>query len=240
LREALALGFRGAEADVFRVGADLLVGHERREVRPGYSLSRHYLEPLREQFRACGRILSDSTPFYLNVELKETDSLAFTHLVSELRQYEELFRGSPPRPGPAVRVTLVGWWPRNGGPPWPDYLRVQSEMERGLAARHSDHPVGLVSIDFGKVVRWRGRGAVPPADSAILAWARELSARAGVPLRVHHAPAQPVVYQWLLSESVTLIGTTNLTRTRELLSQLGEGQVQGSRTGSSAPGQTRR
>ena len=221
LLDALELGFRGVEADVFRVGTDLLIGHDRRELRPGYTLSRSYLEPLRERHHACGRILSDGTPFFLNVELKEADTAAFRYLVNELRDYEELFRGSASSPEPAVRVTLVGWWPLADVLPWPDYVRVQlgGERER-VAARRTDRPVGLVSIDYGKVLRWRGRGDVPNADKATLARVREVSGQVGVPLRVHHAPADSAVYRWLLSENVTLIGTTNLKRTRELLVKL--------------------
>jgi len=59
-------------------------------------------------------------------------------------------------------------------------------------------------------LRWSSRGAV-------LATARALAAAAGVPLRVHHAPVNARLYQWLRSEGVTLIGTTDLARTSEVL-----------------------
>jgi len=70
-------------------------------------------------------------------------------------------------------------------------------------------PVTLVTIDYGRALRGSGRGAV-------LATARALAA-AGVPLRVHHAPVNARLYQWLRSEGVTLIGTTDLARTSEVL-----------------------
>jgi hypothetical protein len=50
--------------------------------------------------------------------------------------------------------------------------------------------------------------------------ARELSAQFGVPVRVHHAPPDSRVYRWLLLEKATLIGSTDLRRTRELLTEI--------------------
>jgi hypothetical protein len=221
LLDALELGFRGVEADVFRVGTQLLVGHDRRALRPGYTLSRLYLDRLRERYHRCGRVLADGAPFFLNVELKEADTTAFRYLLDALRRYDELFQGSAPGARPAVRVTLVGWWPIGNTLAWPDYLRVQRVIERDRAAGGStDRPVGLVSIDYGKVLSWRGRGDVPTADKQTLARAWDLSAKLGVPLRVHHAPPDSRVYKWLVLENVSLIGTTDLKRTRILLTQI--------------------
>jgi hypothetical protein len=230
LLDALELGFRGVEADLFRIGSELLVGHDRRELQPSHSLSRLYLEPLRERQRACGFLLSDNTPFFLNVELKEADTTAFRYLLNELRAYEELFRSSARGADPPVRVTLVGWWPIVDAIQWPDYLGVQVVVERRRAATVPRNPplIGLVSIDYRKVLRWRGRGDVPDADEKELAGARELAAGLTVPLRVHHAPIDRRVYKWLLSSGVTLIGTTHLSRThlllQEVLCQLPNGQ----------------
>jgi len=39
----------------------------------------------------------------------------------------------------------------------------------------------------------------------------------GVPLRVHHAPEDRRVYQWLLKEGVSLLGASDLDRTHSLL-----------------------
>lgn len=219
LLDALDLGYRGAEADLFRVGTELRVGHERSELRPAHTLAGLYLEPLRERRRVCGYVLADHSPFFLNIELKDADSTAFSYLVVELSRYEELFR--PPAPGATalVRVTLVGWWPRTGEPTWPDYLGRQLVVERGrtTSVPTGSRPIGLVSIDYGKVFSWRGHGDVPAVDRDQLAAARGLATTLAVPLRVHHVPVDRRVYRWLLSEGVTLLGTTDLRRTSSLL-----------------------
>ena len=213
LIDALALGYRGVEADVFRVADELLVGHTRSETQASRTLSRLYLEPLLARQRACGSVLADRTPFFLNIEIKEPDSAAFALLLTDLSKYPELL--------PSLHVTLVGWWPTPiaGGRPWPRYVRHQLVVQRSGATLPVDSAsIGLVSIDYGKVFRWRGSGAIPAADSATISRAAELAARMGVPLRVHHAPEDVRVYTWLLKGGVTLLGTTNLERTRSLLS----------------------
>ncbi|HET8712515.1 MAG TPA: hypothetical protein VFM23_02400 [Gemmatimonadales bacterium] len=176
--------------------------------------------PLRERFRACGFVLSDSSSFFLNIEIKEADSAAFRHLVTRLRAFEELFVPAASA-APPVRVTLVGWWPSNADTTWPSYLRVQAVFDRSIPSGRQDSlPVGLVSIDYGKSLRWSGRGPVPATATGRLAAARESAAADGVALRVHHVPTSETVYRWLLGEGVTLIGTTDLRRTESILQRL--------------------
>lgn len=215
LLDALALGYRGVEADLFRVDTALGVGHDRKELRGARSFVQLYLAPLRTRLRECGYILPDSTAFLLDVELKENDPEAFRLLIDRLREYAELFAARRNGGAPPVRVALVGWWPAAPArPPWPSYLGVQVIVDdRGRALGDTTGvPVALVTIDYGRALHGSGRGAV-------LATARALAAAAGVPLRVHHAPVNARVYHWLLSEGVTFIGTTELVRTSELLRQ---------------------
>ena len=219
LQDALALGFRGVEADVFRVGTELVVGHERSSLQPIRTLASLYLEPLRERVHACGYVLSDSTPFILNIELKEADSTAFRSLIDQLRQFDELFDASPPGPAP-VQVTLVGWWPSGDWDGWPEYVRVQRIVTRNGLTATTSAPVGLVSLDYGSVLNWPGRGPLSPATLHALDAARDSARAIAAPLRVHHVPVNEAVYRWLLAQEGTLIGTTDLKGTRALLERI--------------------
>jgi len=221
LLDALAGGYRGAEADLFRVDTVLAIGHARRELRPLLTFARIYLEPLRERLRRCGHVLPDSSVFLLTVELKEQDPRAFGLLLGQLRAYDDLFHARAPGAKPPVAVVLVGWWPAPGAtaPHWPPYLGAQVIVGAGGTVRGDTAalPIALITIDYGKAIDWSGRGPIPASRQAVVATARRLAVRYGVPLRVHHAPVDLRVYQWLLSEGVTLIGTTDLARTGELL-----------------------
>lgn len=219
LLDALELGYRGAEVDLFRVGDALQVGHDRDELQATRTLARLYLDPLRDRLQKCGLILADSTTFLLNVDLKEEDDAAFRLLVNELARYPELFRPLRPGAGPAVCVALVGWWPPAGVPNWPEGVGVQLVVSDSGIVRGdiSDRPVALITIAYGRGFTRAGRGEIPPRALAALAEARRLAATYGVPVRVHHAPASSGVYRWLLAEGVTLIGTSDLEQTRALL-----------------------
>lgn len=217
LHEALALGYRGVEADVFRVGADLVVGHDRGALRGASTLSHLYLAPLRERLHTCGYVLSDSTPLFLNIELKEADPAAFQYLLGQLREFEELFAARQTG-GPAVQVTLVGWWPNPDSVAWPDYLRVQLAIEQLEHIPVIDSArVGFVSVDYEKYLRWRGGSDAASVAQRTIMTAHELARTLRKPLRVHHVPADLSVYSWLLWQGVTLIGTTELTRSRTIL-----------------------
>lgn len=220
LHDALALGYRGVEADVFRVATELVVGHDRGALRGAGTLARVYLQPLRDRLHTCGYVLSDSTAFFLNIELKEADPVAFQYLLSQLREVEELFAARQAG-RPAVQVTLVGWWPSPDSVAWPDYLRVQLAIEQLANIPVIDSArVGFVSVDYEKFVRWGGRGAVPKAAERMLGVARESARSVAAPLRMHHVPPDAAIYKWLLSEGVTLIGASDLKRSRTILEPL--------------------
>ena len=219
LRDALSLGFRGVEADVFLVGTELVVGHERSRLQPLRTLASLYLAPLRERLHACGYVLSDSTPFFFNIELKEADTTAFRSLIGQLRQFDELFHASPSGPAP-VQVTLVGWWPSGAWDGWPEYVRVQRIVTRNGMTATTSAPVGLVSIDYGRVLNWPGRGPLSPAAQHALDAARDSARAIAAPLRVHHVPVNEAVYRWVLAREGTLIGTTDLKGTRALLERI--------------------
>lgn len=223
LHDALALGYRGVEADLFRLDTALVVAHARRERRATNAFARLYLDPLRDRVRRCGRVLPDSTSFLLNVELKEADERAFRLLLDALGRYPELFH--PPGAGgtPPVRLVLVGWWPSvaRGEARWPEYLGVQ-HVVAGSGAGHADTTlaISLITIDYGKTLRWNGEGPVPAKSVRALAEARRLAMERGVPLRVHHAPEDLRVYRWLVAGGVTFVGAIDLARTRDLLGRL--------------------
>src|SRR5262249_40240292 len=71
LLDALDHGFCSIEADIFLVSDQLLVGHERRDLRPERTLEKLYLDPLRERVKANGgRVYPGGPAFYLLIDVK--------------------------------------------------------------------------------------------------------------------------------------------------------------------------
>jgi hypothetical protein len=227
LRDALALGFRGAEVDVFLAGGRLMAAHERRSIRPGRSLEALYLEPLRGMLRRCGRMLGQAGPFLLNIEIKESSPTTYDTLISTLTRYSDLFSADSPLSGP-VEVVLVGWHPpapKLDGR-LPPYVRLQHRVTRQGMAADTSRLIRLISLDYGKTIGWSGTGEPP---SHLEAWLTGLRrARDAGPhrlARVYDVPPDSTIFRLLLSGGVDLIGVKDLQRGQGTLSLTTRGSL---------------
>ena len=91
LLDALARGFDSVEADVWLVDGELLVAHDRRDVRPGRDLRTLYLEPLRARVRAGGGAVHAGRPdFVLLVDVKSAAAPTYAAVAAALADYAEI------------------------------------------------------------------------------------------------------------------------------------------------------
>lgn len=222
LRDALRLGYRGIEADVFLVEGEIRVAHDRGGTRPGRTLQSLYLEPLRAIAAECGRITSASEPFWMNVEIKEESRATYDTLCAVLAQYSDLLwvvEHGEERPG-AVLVTLVGWHP-----PIDDLAResrrwvhVQQQVVTRSMHFEPSPVVRLVSLNYGKTIRWSGRAPMP---SSAQGWLDALQfAKGSAPgriARVYNVPPRAEIYRALYASGVDLIGTEDLEASERVL-----------------------
>ena len=232
LYDALELGFRGVEADILLRGGELRVAHDASATRPGRSLEALYLRPLRAIVRQCGHIIPRSTPFLLNVELKERSRAGYDSLIALLERYTDLFETpSADSAGPPVEIILVGWYPPLADTT-PD-LRHQVWRQQRIttlssgSGTESTTAVRLVSLDYGKTIGWSGRG--PPPERAAGWLARLRAAKGEGPgrlARVYNVPIDPAVYRLLLEAGVDLIGSKRLLASRQVLLTLGAASSQ--------------
>ncbi len=231
LHQALELGYRGVEADVFLRQGELRVGHDAGATRSGRNLESLYLRPLRTILQQCGHILPPPTPFLLNVELKERSRPAYDSLLALVGRYGDLFgplsTHAATRP---VEIILVGWYPEPAdpdlmvaGPPWRQQ-RITS-LSRAPAARPAS-AIRLLSLDYGKTIKWSGRGPPPQRAADWLARIREAKAEgAGRLARAYNVPIDTAVYRLLLSSGVDLIGTKRLSASRRVLLTLRDASI---------------
>jgi hypothetical protein len=222
LADALRLGYRGVEADVFLVDHALRVGHDRRRARRGGTLEALYLEPLGALAAQCGGLTADGRPFLLAVELKEPSPPTYAALVQLLARYSRLLTPAPDAGGAAapVEVVLVGWHPPLSALRADStglLVRLQQRLTRPEdAAVAPGSWVRLLSLDYGKTIgrRW----ATAASRRRWLAALREAKRAApGRLLRVHNVPEDSRAYAALLDAGVDLIGSKQLATTRRLL-----------------------
>lgn len=222
LQRALELGLGSVECDVFLVDGELRIGHERWQLRPGRTLTRLYLEPLRQHAeRHGGRVRADGEPFVLLVDIKAEPGPVYDRLRSELLALRPLltrWENGRCEPG-AITVILSGARP---------LAQVAAERDRVVAldgrladlARTPPPPPELmpwISDAWSRVSDWNGRDEFTPAERQALTALVQRVHAAGHELRFWGAPDEPAAWQLLLEVGVDRIGTDRPARAAQWL-----------------------
>ena len=226
LHQALALGYRGVEADLVLRGGELRAAHSGAESQAGRTLETMYLRPLRAILHQCSRVLNPTTALLLNLELKERSRAAYDSLLALLARYSDLFEVHPPQSMAAVEIVLVGWSPPPHEARTPIERRLGSQYRittlTSTSVPHLTESVRLVSVDYGKTIGWSGRGPVPQRAGTWLSRVRDVKGTSRRYLaRAYNAPANAAVYRLLLEGGIDLIGTEDLGATHRVIRQLG-------------------
>lgn len=220
LLDALDRGFCSVEADVWLVGDDLLVGHDRNELRPERTLEALYLAPLRERVQRNGRgVHPGETPFYLLVDIKSEAESTYAAVDRLLAKYGDLVttvRNGNVEPK-AVTVVISG----NRAE---DAIRRQPVRYAGIDGRPADltkdepaHVMPWISANWNNEFRWRGDGPMPEAERAKLRDYVTQAHQHGRLVRFWATPEDEAVWKELLAADVDLLGTDDLDRLRRFL-----------------------
>ncbi len=213
LFDALAQGFCCVEADVYLVDGQLLVAHERKDVKADRTLASLYLDPLRDRVRTNGgRVFRGGPGLTLLVDVKTEAEPTYAALDVMLRDYAEmltLFRGDKVIPG-AVTVIVSGNRARAT-------IAAQALRYAAIDGRRDEidaNPpatlVPWVSMDWNAMFRWKWEGAMPEAVATELRqWTTAMHAQ-GRRVRFWATPDRPDVWAGLLDHGVDLISTDDL------------------------------
>ena len=220
LLDALAHGFCSVEADIFLVDGALLVAHERASLDQRKTLKALYLDPLLERTRKnSGRVHKGGPVFTLLIDIKDDARKTYTALHSLLGKYSSIL--CEVRAGKyqarAVKVVISGNRPR-------DLMKGQELRFAGVDGRMGDlessepaHLLPMISDRWSRVFRWRGKGAIPAAESARLQGIVRKAHAAGRVVRFWATPEDPVVWKVLVEAGVDLVNTDDLPGLRKFL-----------------------
>lgn len=213
LLDALARGFGSVEADIWLVDGELLVAHDRKDVRPGRTLQSLYLDLLRERVRANGgRVQPGLDGFTLLVDVKSAAGPTYAALHAVLAGYAELlteFRGGTRTPR-AMTVIVSGNRDEAA-------LRAQAvrfaAMDGRKAHLDSDAPAELIpwiSENWRTFSTWNWSGPMPAeVRTALGEWVAKARAR-GRRLRFWNVPDSPAAWTQLADAGVDVIGADRL------------------------------
>jgi hypothetical protein len=223
LFDALDHGFASVEADIHLVDGQLLVAHDRSQVKPERTLQSLYLDPLRARAKKFGgRIYPNGDPtFYLLIDTKTDANETWPVLRKVLHDYPDLlttFNGAEVAPK-AVTVVLTGNRPRQ-------LLPQESIRQAGLDGEMPDldgpNPKGIflwMSEDWRQFFKWTGEGPFPADEKArlleIVAKAHERKMK----VRFWDAPDSTDFWRELRGDGVDLMNADDLAGLEKFLRQ---------------------
>lgn len=229
LLDALAHGFTSVEADVFLVDGQLLVAHDRHEIRAHRTLQALYLDPLKRRIgRNGGTVYAKGGRFTLLIDFKSEAESTYAELHRVLSQYKACFTSFTPqgRQERAILAVVSGNRPRAT-------MAAQALRYAGCDGRLSDLEstasadlVPMISDNWGSHFKWRGQGPMPASEKKKLSDIVRLSHDKGRLVRFWATPDTPsaereAMWNTLVSADVDVINTDDLCGLQQyLLSRL--------------------
>jgi hypothetical protein len=220
LLDALDHGFCSVEADIYLVDGQLLVAHERNQVRPERTLQSLYLDPLRERIKKNGgRVYPNGPEVTLLIDLKTDWPQIYPVLRGVLKQYSDVlvtFHDGI-RETNALVAIITGNRSKSmfDGEPI-RYAALDGELEDLDSDKNADF-IPWISGNWYKSFMWRGKGEIDKDEKAklksIVARAHQQSRK----VRFWGSPDQQVFWQELLNEDVDLINTDDLAGAERFL-----------------------
>jgi hypothetical protein len=220
LYDALQLGFKSVEADVFLIDTTLQVGHEFTTLRRANTLQSLYLDPLRK-IQQTQDFYTKPSELWLFVDFKNDGPATYARLRQVLARYYDLL-STPRHPRPAgVRVILTGGYPRAEVLADPEALVFLDGQLADLGAAQAAS-ICTVNGDWATYFKWNGQGQMPAAEAACLrAWSDQAQ-RTGQKIRFWNTPAatpaqRRAVWAALLHYPAVLVGVDELTELKQVI-----------------------
>jgi hypothetical protein len=220
LLDALDHGFCSVEADIYLVDGELLVGHDRKDLRPERTLEKLYLAPLRERVRDNGgRVYAGGPTIFLLIDIKTEAKSTYAALAKVLARYDDILsvtRGGKFEPR-AVTAVVSGNRAR-------DTIAAEEVRYVGIDGRQPDldatvpaHLMPWISDRWPSIFHWQGEGPMPQEERTKLLDFVDKAHRHGRLVRFWATPEQPALWKELLAAKVDLINTDKLDELQHFL-----------------------
>ena len=218
LFDAFSHGFCSVEADVFAIDGELRVGHYRRDTKPGRTLEKLYLDPLRDRVKLNGgSVYKNGPPFTLLIDFKTEGPATYALLKPTLSKYKEMLVATEKNKAAAVSIVISGNRP---------FEIIQADKARlcGIDGRLSNLDskmpsdlMPLISDNWRSHFKWRGEGEMPEKEKAKLLDAVKRAHAAGRRVRFWATPENENLWKVLADAGVDHINTDQLARLERFL-----------------------
>ena len=220
LFDALDHGFCSVEADIWLTPDGLLIGHDKKDLKPGRTLESLYLQPLRERIKANGgRVHKDGPPFYLLIDIKTEAEVTYAALDKVLANYADILTVT--REGKVERKAVTAILSGNRAF---DSIARQPLRFVGIDGRPDDleknPPAELypwISGNWLLFFGWNGDGPMKDIDKQRLEKMVTQAHNQGRKIRFWATPEKPAVWKELLNAGVDYINTDKLDELQAFL-----------------------
>jgi hypothetical protein len=221
LFDALQLGFKSVEADVFLIDTTLQVGHELAALQRTNTLQNLYLDPLRKIQQSQGSFYTKPAELWLFVDFKNDGSATYARLRQILTRYRTMLSTPSNQRPNGVRVILTGGYPRTEVLADPDALVF---LDGQLADLGPTAPATICTVngDWATYFHWNGTGPLPAAEAARLRTWNDQAQRTGQKIRFWNTPAatpaqRRAVWAALLRYPAVLVGADELAELKQVI-----------------------
>jgi alkaline phosphatase len=209
--------FGSIEADIWAVGNELLVAHDKSAIIPERSLDILYIQPVVKLFRHNGGwAWNDSqSTFQLLIDLKTPAEPTLSMLVEKLKKYPEVF--DPKVNANAVRIVITG----NRPSPekfnlYPDFIFFDGVIGQAYDDQQLKR-VALFSENLTRFTRWNGKGNMTAEDSMKLQNIIDSVHLIKRKIRFWNAPDDTTAWKTLMKMSSDYINTDHITQLSRFL-----------------------
>ncbi len=220
LFDALDNGFTSVEADVYPIDGELLVGHNRRDLKPNRTLEALYLAPLDERVKSNGgHVYPQASRFFLLIDIKADPQQTYRLLQPMLAKHRSIFTTSEAgkvRPG-AITVVLTGDRPKlDPADKSIRYIGLDGRIS-DLDSQASAQFMPMISDAWPSQFHWDGTGKMPELECSKL---NNIVAKAharGRVVRFWATPENENLWRELRAADVDLLNTDQLSRLAKFL-----------------------
>ncbi len=218
LLDALDCHFKSIEADIYSIGDSLYVSHNEEDIKPGRTLRKMYLDPLKKKVKENnGSVYGSGEEIILFIDIKDDAKRTYTLLDKILEDYQPMltvFQNGKKKKGSIMVVV-------SGNRPF-DLMKAQKIRFAGYDGRLPDldkdilpNLMPVVSNSWGEYFTWNGTGEMDAAEKTKLKEFADRARNEGYILRFwgtpNKTPEQKLATWKILREAgVGLIGADDL------------------------------
>jgi alkaline phosphatase len=212
--------FGSIEADIWKSGNDLLVAHDKADLKSAGTIDALYLNPVVKLFRYNdGRAWHDyPSTFQLLIEIKSETKSTLSLLVKKLQKYPDVF--DPEVNKNAIRIVITGKVPKpQEFDKYPRFISFDGDLFEKYSPDQVKR-VAMFSNDLEKFTSWKDAGEISSTDAIKLGHLIDSVHVSGEKIRFWNAPDSESAWKTLMKLGVDYINTDKINDLASFLNGL--------------------